>query len=171
VYAATPEVAHIPPDDATVRIYDAAFPPSADVVSMLKKYSGTIAFWLMQRRLMHLGAVLLAVVTQGDLAAYGWIQTWRPHRRQFAWLARDAVCLGPYWTNPRLRGRGLYQQLLAHSVRECQQRFPEKEIYVWSLVSNPASIRGLEKAGFRSLGDHAISAYFFRTVCHHRRVS
>ena len=47
------------------------------------------------------------------LQAFGWIQTWKPFRHKFGRLAKDGVMLGPYWTEPHNRGRGLYGKLLS----------------------------------------------------------
>jgi L-amino acid N-acyltransferase YncA len=110
------------------------------------------------RRLRRHGAVLLLLRDRNDLAAYGWLQAWAPLRYEFWWLADDAICLGPYWTHPQQRGRGLYGRLLSHSVAECRRRFPrDLPIYIWAESSNAASIRGIEKAGFRSVGLHRVS--------------
>lgn len=95
-------------------------------------------------------ARLLCLSEDGQrLAAYGWIQDWRPFRRKFGALARSGTMLGPYWTSPEARGRGLYGRLLGHSLSLCSTKQP---VLIYTSPENAASRRGIEKAGFHPLG-------------------
>lgn len=87
------------------------------------------------------------------LDAYGWIQDWKPFRRQFGALATEGTMLGPYRTIPHARGRGLYQRLLLHSLSVCSL---DKPVLIYTTPDNVASRRGIEKAGFRFLGTWVI---------------
>lgn len=153
-------------DDA-VRVYDQRHPPPPEVVTLYRKAEGLLGSEVMMRRLHHDGAVMLALLAGPELAAYGWLQCWGPLRREFWWLADDAICLGPYWTSPNLRGQGLYGRLLAHSLAECAERFREKDVYIWVERENVSSCRGIERAGFRSLGEHLVSMRLFRLIRRH----
>ena len=101
------------------------------------------------------------------LDAYGWIQDWRPFRRRFGAIADHGTMLGFYWTAPEARGRGLYGRLLAHSLFLCPK---DRPILMATSPDNPASRRGIEKAGFASLGEWE-GCVWFRWFSRMRRVS
>ena len=124
----------------------------------------------MFRRLRRDLAVFVALVEAGEMVGTGWIQRWEPMRREFWWLAEDAVALGPYWTHPAHRGRGVYGRLLARSLAECRQR-GWNEVYIWAGRENASSIRGIEKAGFRSLGAHRVRVYLNGLYRRHERMA
>ncbi|MBN1879722.1 hypothetical protein JW823_06395 [bacterium] len=95
-------------------------------------------------------ARLLCVSQDGHhLDAYGWIQDWNPFRRSFKAIADSGTMLGPYWTDPNQRGKGLYGILLGHSLAISS---PNQPIIICTTPDNTASRRGIEKAGFQSLG-------------------
>ncbi len=109
--------------------------------------------WLnvMFYRLKRGEAKLLCYFEEGHrLDAYGWVQDWRPFRRKFGSLAENGTMLGPYWTAPEARGRGLYGRLLSHSLALCLQDGPA---LIYTSSGNLASQRGIEKAGFHFLGE------------------
>ena len=101
------------------------------------------------------------------LAAYGWIQDWAPFRRRFGAIAQDGAMLGFYWTAPEVRGQGLYGRLLAHSLAVCSK---ERPIVICVSPDNPASRRGIEKAGFAPLGEWEGTTWF-RCCGRLRRIS
>jgi hypothetical protein len=116
--------------------------------------------WLspMRRRLRRGEARLLCYSEDGQkLDAYGWIQDWRPFRRRFGALAQTGTMLGPYWTVPAARGRGLYGRMLAHSLFLCSLDGPA---LIYTEPGNLASTRGIEKAGFRFLGEWEFQRWF-----------
>lgn len=156
--------------DDQVRIYDAASPPPATVRARYAACVGRLSAWLMFRRLRRHGAVMLALVGDDGLIAYGWIQTWKPLRRQLWWLADDAICLGPYWTHPDHRGRGIYGRLLDHSLDECDRRGFD-EVYVWADHDNRSSLRAIEKAGFQPVGTYRVTTRLLGMVRRHQRVA
>ena len=152
--------------DEELRVYDVGHPPPMSVVALLRCHSGRLTAALMMSRLQRHGAVLLVLLDGEELAASGWIQTWQPLLREFWWLSRDAICLGPYWTHPDYRGRGLYGRLLLHSLAECHRRF-DKDVFIWAEDNNAASKCGIEKAGFHSVGIHRVSTYMCGLIrCH-----
>jgi L-amino acid N-acyltransferase YncA len=147
--------------------YDQASPPPMAVRRSLRRCAGHLGAGLMLGRLRRHGAVLLCRIDGDVMLGYGWIQTWKPLRREFGWLAgAGAVCLGPYWTNPLHRGKGIYGGLLSHSLAECRRR-GWRHVYIWAEAHNAASVRGIEKAGFRSLGRHRVTMRWFGLRCRH----
>ena len=91
------------------------------------------------------------------LKAYGWIQSWRPFKHKFRMLAVDGIMLGPYWTAPKHRGKGIYGKLLKHSLFLCQK---EKPILIYTTPDNISSQRGVLKAGFEPYGEWIIKVCF-----------
>ena len=115
---------------------------------------------VMYYRIKRREARLLCYSEDGTrLDAYGWIQDWRPFRRRFGVLADQGTMLGFYWTAPAARGRGLYGRLLAHSLFLCRK---ERPILIATSPENKASQRGIEKAGFQSLGEWEGCVFFWR---------
>lgn len=153
-------------DTASVEVYDMEHPPPDQLRKMYRAQITVVGTWLMFHRLRKGDAVLLVLREQDTLIGFGWIQRWKPLRREFWWLADRAVGLGPYWTHPSHRGRGVYGRLLARSLDECRRRQWD-EIYIWAARTNRSSIRGIEKAGFRPLGTHRVSLYLGGLVRRH----
>jgi hypothetical protein len=121
----------------------------------------------MRHRLRRGKARLLCLSEDGQhLDAYGWIQDWRPFRRRFGALARTGTMLGPYWTAPEARGRGLYGRLLAHSLSICDR---DRPILIGTSPENKPSQRGIEKAGFSLRGGWEIRLYL-RGISDLRRI-
>ena len=152
-----------------IEVYDSGRMPPQDVRAALQRHTGRVKSRLMLHRMRRHGGMLLTMMEGPKLLGYGWIQTWRPVKREFWWLANDAICLGPYWTHPDMRGRGIYGRLLSRSLFECRRRGWD-ELYIWAGVDNAPSIRGIEKAGFRSLGRHRVSTYVFGLVRRHEEI-
>jgi len=74
------------------------------------------------------------------------------YRKVFPVIEPDgALLIGPCFTDPEYRGRGIYPHVLRHiaSVLGARGYGP---FYVHTSPDNAASIRGVEKAGFRRLG-------------------
>ncbi len=149
-----------------IGVYDFSRPPSISLMNRYRAHMGSRSRWLMFRRMKQKEAVLLVLEENGLLAGIGWIQQWRPLLREFWWLANGGVALGPFWTNPELRGRGIYGRLLARAAREAQQR-GWHPLFIWAESSNAASIRGIEKAGFESLGTHRVHTYLLGAIRRH----
>lgn len=145
-------------DTSAIQVYDRQNAPPRELVRRYREQIGARGTWWMFRRLRRDQAVFLALVDAGEMVGTGWVQRWAPMRREFWWLAEDAVALGPYWTHPAHRGRGIYGRLLARSLAECRRRGWD-DIYIWADKENASSIRGIEKAGFRALGKHRVRVY------------
>ena len=156
--------------DPQILTFDRSAPPSPAMRTLYRQQIGTFRAATMLRRLRR-GIAILSLLPDGArIAAYGWLQTWRPFRRRFWWLTDDAICLGPCWTHPESRGRGLYSRMLSHTLAICRQRF-SKRIIVWADADNIPSRRGIERAGFQSLGVHRISLYAMGLIRRHQVVS
>lgn len=97
-----------------------------------------------------LARLMVLLDDHGELAAHGWIQSWRPFRRRLACLGSRGRMLGPYVTQPAHRGRGLYHFLLRESVALAE---PGEPLYIYAETWNEASLRGIQKAGFRARMD------------------
>lgn len=147
--------------DKEVRCYDASHPLPLDILRQLKCATTWTGLCVMRRRLKRGHARLLCLLRGGRLCAYGWVQQWGPFRRRLGWLTLDAVMLGPYWTAPSERGKGLYGRLLAHSIAVCPER-DRKPLLIFARPGNWASLRGIEKAGFLRLGVYEVTSW----LCH-----
>jgi GNAT superfamily N-acetyltransferase len=124
---------------------------------------------VMRLRFARGTARCLCLFEDGELCAYGWVQSWGPFRRKFGFLASDAVMLGPYFTFEAYRGKGLYRRLLLTSVRLCCER-PERPILVYTWPENTASQRGIEKAGFQYIGTYQVTSALLGLIHRHRLI-
>jgi GNAT superfamily N-acetyltransferase len=105
----------------------------------------------MLRRIKKGQASVICLIYHADLIAYGWIQSWKPFRRRFASLSDDAIMLGPYWTKPEFRGKGIYKRLLKHSMSLNRER--EKNLLIFAQPENHSSIAGIRSVGFKYIGE------------------
>lgn len=153
-----------------IAVYDRAHPPAAQIRDAYRAHLGHRSCWLMFRRMRRGQAVLLVLQKNDLLAGIGWIQHWRPLRHEFWWLEDNGVALGPFWTSPALRGQGIYGRLLARAADEARRR-GWKPLSIWAESSNTPSIRGIEKAGFESLGTHRVHTYMLGLIRRHYVVS
>lgn len=93
----------------------------------------------------------LYVVWHGDTAA-SWGAAPGPGRQQSVLgLPRGSRLIGLCETHPDFRGQGLYVQALLDTVAALRAS-GEQHIYIEVLEDNTASIKGIERAGFRTLG-------------------
>ena len=69
---------------------------------------------------------------------------------KFAFLGPDDFEIGPCWTHPDFRGRGLYGQVLKRIVADFAD--DPGRLVIFAEQDNAASLRGIAKAGFRSCG-------------------
>ncbi len=104
-------------------------------------------------RIKSKNAKLLCIYDQKDLIAYGWIQNWKPFKRKYGWLYKNATMLGPYWTNPDYRGKGIYGRLISHSIAISDKNLP---LIIYTSPQNVSSQKGIEKAGFTKIGTFRI---------------
>lgn len=152
--------------DDQVSVYDADSPPLPCVRSKYLHYVGRLRAAPTLWRLRHTRAVMLAMMDGGTMIGYGWLQAMHDLRREFWWLRSHGTCLGPYWTHPEHRGRGIYGRLLAHSLFECHNR-AWSDLFIWAEQSNRSSIRGIERAGFVPLGAHRVITRLFGLIRRH----
>jgi len=117
----------------------------------------------MYYRLKWGDAKLLCYSDDGDdLQAYGWIQSWKQFKREFRMISGDGVLLGPFWTAPSQRGKGLYGKLLQHCLFHSPATMP---VFIYTSPENTSSQRGILKAGFELVGEWIISMWFRCIVC------
>ena len=102
-------------------------------------------------------ATLLTLEEGGKVVAYGWVQSWQPFYRKFGAIFPEATMLGPYWTAPSHRGRGVYKTLLYRSLTLCE---PDKPVAIYTSPGNIASQRGIKGAGFQYIGTYRVQLFF-----------
>jgi GNAT superfamily N-acetyltransferase len=125
-----------------------------------KAFHSILPRWWMQPlyyRFRKGQAQLITWEENGQILAYGWIQTWSPFRKKFGSIFKNALMLGPYFTEPKSRGKGLYKKLLAYSLAQCE---PEMPIAIYTSPSNISSQRGIEGSGFEKIGTFRIQMLF-----------
>lgn len=138
------------------RAFSAA-PPAGYVLSRHERFEDVPAavasivmpgrfFDLMRSRLERKAATLFTLTTNdGELAAYGWTQSWTPFRRHFGAIASEGRMLGYYKTFPAHRRRGLYGHLLRASLATLGA---DEEAIIFATANNEASLRVIESVGF-----------------------
>ncbi|MBN8504432.1 MAG: GNAT family N-acetyltransferase [Burkholderiales bacterium] len=84
-------------------------------------------------------------------------------------LPSGSRMIGLCETHPAFRGLGLYLQALRASVQRLREA-GEQHIYIEVLEANAASIRGIERAGFASLGRMDARIYFDLLVLRNGRI-
>lgn len=67
---------------------------------------------------------------------------------RFPFMAHDDLLIGPCWTADDHRGHGLYPAALSRIATD----HPNRRVWIFAAFDNPASRRGIEKAGFREIG-------------------
>lgn len=154
--------------DERIRLFRGRGAIPADVSMELLRARG-FSLWLAIRlRMVVQGATLLYLSEDGKVLAYGWVRQRRLPRR-YRWLTPRGFLLGYFWTDPGVRGRGLYGRLLnaAIAISEDRQTIP---MIVYADATNRASIRGLEKAGFARLGTYDVTSSCLGLFCRHRTI-
>jgi len=98
----------------------------------------------------------------GSVPAFGWI-TEGPRIIGACLLPRHPgrLYLYNFHTDPAFRGRGLYPQLLL-AIRESVAPENKTDLVIDVNARNTASLRGVEKAGFRQLGQTSSICLFRR---------
>jgi GNAT superfamily N-acetyltransferase len=104
-----------------------------------------------------------SLLMDGRPAAFGVIREWRLHRREYAWLGRPGPILGPAWTDPEHRGKGLHRRLLLHRLHAAATSGAERA-YTAAALGNLVSRRNIERLGFRPRGCVAIRRACFRLI-------
>ncbi|HPG42142.1 MAG TPA: GNAT family N-acetyltransferase [bacterium] len=110
-------------------------------------------------RFKHPDSKLMCLFKEGDIIAWGWIQSCESlHKKNSSYFDKNGLLLGPYWTNPAYRGQGLYGRLLQHSIAVIDKNRP---IVICTRTENTASITGMKKAGFRFAGSYSVLTILF----------
>ena len=89
------------------------------------------------------------VAMEGETAHRSWLHRSVRLPRRFGFDGSVPV-IGDCHTVERFRGRSIYPQVLRYIARDVARR-DAKPVYVLVSPANLASIRGIEKAGFRRL--------------------
>lgn len=74
-----------------------------------------------------------------------------PRCFKFPFLTKDDYCIGPCFTYPEFRGKGIYPAVLNQICQS--ENYPSDTVF-YMVVSdtNTPSVRGIEKAGFEKCG-------------------
>jgi hypothetical protein len=112
-------------------------------------------------------AILLTIHNETEIIAYGWLQTWHPFKRKFGWIYKDAMMLGPYWTNELHRGKGIYGRLIKQSIALAKPNIP---LMIYTRPENISSQKGIEKMGFKEIGVYKIEL-ILRYFCFHKKIT
>ncbi len=69
---------------------------------------------------------------------------------KFPFLGPDDFEIGPCWTDPEYRGRGLYPCVLSQIVADYQDYVGK--LFIFAEKKNKASLGGISKSGFKFIG-------------------
>jgi len=151
-------------DDDAVE-WDPLRPLHPLVELQLKGSGNALSYWRMIRR-WRTGLIrFFSLMIDGHPACLGAIHNWSLQRRELSWLKPVGGFLGPFWTDPAYRGRGLYPRLLLHTVCILAE-MGMSQIYIASQASNIPSRKGIERAGFRAIGCREVRRSGFRLLVH-----
>jgi|SaaInlV_200m_DNA_2_1039689.scaffolds.fasta_scaffold37079_2 GNAT superfamily N-acetyltransferase len=94
---------------------------------------------------------LLCYSRDGEhLDGYGFMLPARQYRCRFGLLVEtDGVMLAHFWTAPALRKQGIYVRILRHALTLYADN---RSAFIYTTVSNIASQKGIERAGFARNG-------------------
>ncbi len=84
-------------------------------------------------------------ITEGDTVVHNSFVF--PKLRVLQLLGKSGPAIGECVTNPDYRGKSIYPYVINLAARNELQKFPE--VFIIVRPDNPASIKGIEKAGFR----------------------
>jgi len=94
---------------------------------------------------------LFFVKSGDDFAHYAFVTPARRYARYFPMMnSEEALLIGPCFTEPEFRGRSIYPRVLQYIVTTLRNE-GFGPFYIHTSIDNKASIRGMEKAGFRQL--------------------
>lgn len=99
---------------------------------------------------MEHGAALWVARVDGRIAGLSMSRRGDRFRKWFVPLTCDDVVIFRNMTLPGFRGRGVCPSLMRHILKE--ERRPRGRAFIDCRVYNLASIRSIEKAGFRRIG-------------------
>lgn len=81
-----------------------------------------------------------------------------PKNIKYSFLKKNDVVIGPCFTNPEYRGKGIYPFVL----NEIKKDMNDKNIYMFIKRENIASIHGVEKAGFKKCKNGIYNTKIFK---------
>ena len=87
------------------------------------------------------------VKNEGEVVHVSHVLTRNP---KFAFMAGKDREIGPCWTHPGFRGRGLYSRVLRRIAGDLGQG--DGRLFVFAEEKNAASLKGIAKAGFSYFG-------------------
>jgi GNAT superfamily N-acetyltransferase len=149
-----PEVQRDGVFDPDVVRRDAGNPPTPEEDRLLLAAVGA-GHLMLRVRLAAGRARLLLLHHDGMPVAYCWLQDEGPYRRRLSITGGPWTVLGPLWTDPAHRGRGLFKRLLLHAIAE-RRAAEDPPLVAWIQESNTPSLRGFAAAGFRKVGTFAM---------------
>lgn len=121
---------HIYPSTIPPAIYQALFP---------------YGYSLLLHRMKHQMAEIVALSAGEELVAYGWMQKWAPFRRLYKSISSSGTMIGPAWTSPRWRGRGIHVLMLKKRLYLAPL---SQRVFSFVEEKNHASRKGLIRSGF-----------------------
>lgn len=137
--------------------YTLSFPALEDLPKIISALPGGEKQQALYRARFEAGDQVCVVSHNGDLAHVSWFGV-----RQYldadyelgpnhSWaLEHPAALIYDCWTAPQQRGQGLYPTILGILSAKLLQDNPE--VWIYCLIENKASRRGIEKAGFAYRG-------------------
>lgn len=141
------------PSDVELDVYTS----SSEISSCIKQNLFPHRFSVLQYRMRRGLAKVVVLKTQRELIAYGWLQSWEPFRRVFADISTQGLMIGPAWTAPEWRGKGVHGLMLTKRIMIAEK---VKPIFTFAEENNRASISGIERVGFRKIAKVNMVRYF-----------
>ena len=158
------------PADPSIFIFDSSNKLPDHLRKEFTKLRG-LGMWIFTWfRMKFRGSRFLCLIEGNRICAYGWAEVSSPFLRRYRWLIPSAFLLGPFWTAPDQRGRGLYGRLLSKclAINPDPAKLP---VFIHADATNTSSLRGIEKAGFQKLGTFEVTSYLMGLWCTHKAVS
>lgn len=124
---------------------------SLEVVSQLERIrelelmNSFVVWQLFKRYLFGKTYCIYAIIHGNKCVHYSHVigKGWR-----FPFMKDNDIEIGPCWTQPEFRSRGLFSSVLRNILSD----FQEHQIWIFAEETNVASIRGIERAGFKFVG-------------------
>lgn len=144
---------------------------------MIKIFTPSIRGWLLPGEIFKLKTICFRILVQlmtlgrakifyainenGDLMHTSYVI---PHCAKFSFMGKDDYEIGPCYTYPDFRGKGIYPKVL-HQI--CSRMAKNNSVFYMIVdENNKPSIKGIEKAGFIRCGTvrkSKLTKRYFRT--------
>lgn len=102
---------------------------------------------LLHRMKRHVAQVV-TLTLDDELIAYGWLQTWDPFRHLYHDISTTGTMIGPAWTSPEWRGKGIHSLMLSMRLHLAP---PGERTFSFAENDNHASRKGLIRTGFSKI--------------------